>query len=153
MRWHYRDPLLLWLFVPAYLAHLAEEWWAGFPEWIAVFARRPLPAAAFVAINAVALVVLIAAVRATTHRESNGWMAVAIATVFTLNALLHLLGSLASASYSPGMLTGVVIYVPLGLLTLLRAWHQQPPSEFARGAAAGVAVHAVVVIVAFAATR
>jgi hypothetical protein len=31
VRWHYRDAGLLWLFVPAYLVHLAEEWFAGFP--------------------------------------------------------------------------------------------------------------------------
>lgn len=152
MRWHYRDPLLLWLFVPAYLAHLAEEWWAGFPEWIAAFAGRPLPGEAFLAMNAAALLLLFAATMAATRRESAGWLAVAIATVFTLNAVLHLLGAFASASYSPGMVTGVVLYVPLGLLTLLRAWHQQPPSQFARGVAAGVAVHAVVIVVAFAAT-
>lgn len=152
MRWHYRDPLLLWLFVPAYLAHLAEEWWAGFPEWIAAFTGRPLPGEAFLAINAAALILLFAATMAATRRESAGWLAVAIATVFTLNAVLHLLGAFASASYSPGMVTGVVLYVPLGLLTLLRAWHQQLPSQFARGVAAGVAVHAVVIVVAFAAT-
>jgi hypothetical protein len=154
MRWHYRDPLLLWLFVPAYLAHLAEEWWAGpgFPAWIAAFAGRPLPGAAFIAINATALVLLVAGIRAATRRESAGWIAVAIATVVSLNAVLHLLGSLAAGSYSPGMVTGIVIYVPLGLLTLLRASHQQSPPAFARGALAGIVIHAVVILAALAAT-
>ena len=152
-RWHYRDAALLWLFVPAYLAHLGEEFFAGFPDWIRLIVGRPLPMTAFIAINAVALCLLIAAVRTAIRRESAGWMAVAIAAIVTLNALLHLLGSFATGTYSPGLITGVVLYLPLGQLTLLRAWHQQAPSAFARGVAVGVFIHAVVAAVAFAATR
>ena len=153
MRWHYRDAALLWLFVPAYLAHLAEEVFAGFPEWIRLIVGRPLPMTAFIAINAVALVLLVIGIRIAIRRESAGWMAVAIAAVVALNALLHLFGSLVTGTYSPGLITGIVVYVPLGLLTLLRAWHQQASPEFARGVLAGVAIHAVVSAVAFVATR
>jgi hypothetical protein len=155
VRWHYRDPLLLWLFVPAYLVHLAEEYWAGpgLPAWFARILGRELPEAAFVAINGAAFVLLIAAVRAAARREAAGWIAVAVATVVSLNAVLHLLGALATASYSPGMISGVVVYLPLGLLTLIRAGHQQAPPAFARGIAAGIAFHALVIAVAYASTR
>ena len=152
-RWHYRDAALLWLFVPAYLAHLAEEFFAGFPYWIRLIVGRPLPMTAFLVINGVALCALIAAVRAAIRRESAGWMAVAIAAIVTLNALLHLLGSFVTGTYSPGLITAVVLYLPLGQLTLLRAWHHQPPATFVRGVAAGVFIHGIVAAVAFASTR
>ena len=153
MRWHYRDAALLWLFVPAYLAHLAEELLGGFPAWIQVVVGRPLPMTAFLGINAVALALLVVGIRVAIRRESAGWMAVAVAAVVTLNAVLHLFGSVITGTYSPGLITGVVVYVPLGLLTLLRAWQQQPSATFGRGVAAGVLVHAIVSAVAFAATR
>ena len=153
MRWHYRDAALLWLFLPAYAAHLAEELLARFPSWIRLIVGRPLPMTAFIGINAVALLLLVAGIRAAIRRESAGWLAVAIATVVTLNALLHLIGSFVTGTYSPGLITGIVVYVPLGLLTLLRAWHQQAPGGFGRGIAAGVFIHAIVSAVAFAATR
>jgi hypothetical protein len=146
MRWHYRDALLLWLFVPAYLLHLAEEFFGGpgLPAWFALIIGRQLSQTAFLLINAVALVLLVASLRAAIRRESWGWVAVAVATLVTLNAVLHLLGSLATGTYSPGLVTGLVIYMPLGQLTLLRAWHQQPRATFARGVAAGVVIHAIV---------
>jgi hypothetical protein len=36
MRWHYRDPLLAWLLPLSYALHILEEWFGGFPEWMAV---------------------------------------------------------------------------------------------------------------------
>ena len=59
MRWHYRDPLLVWLFIPAYALHVLEEWIGGFPEWVAFFAGAPLPRSAFALINAAAMFLMI----------------------------------------------------------------------------------------------
>jgi hypothetical protein len=152
VRWHYRDPVLLWLFVAAYVAHVTEELWGGFPAWFAHVAGRPLPVSAFLAINAVGLTVLIGAVLAAIKRESLGWIAVAIATVSTINPLAHLLASIVTGTYSPGLVTGVVLWLPIAQLTLLRAWHQIKPSLFWRGIAAGVVAHLLVTAAAVAST-
>ena len=148
MRWQYRDPALVWLFVPAYALHVAEEYFGGFPEWLALIIGRPLPRADFLAINAVALVVVIIAIRAATRRESLGWLAIAIATALLVNGLAHTLGTMITGTYSPGLITGVVLYLPLSQLALIRAWNQAPPSLFRRGVVAGLAAHAVVVAIA-----
>lgn len=153
MRWHYRDPALVWLFVPAYLCHVAEEYFGGFTAWIGTVIGRPLPLSAFLLINAVALVVMVAAIRAATQHERHGWMAIAVATVLLVNAVLHLLGSMATGTYSPGLITGVVVYVPLAQLALVRAWHQAPAPLFRRGLVAGFVVHALVFVAAATATR
>lgn len=153
MRWHYRDPALLWLFVPAYALHLVEEFWGGFPQWIARVAGEPLPPAAFLSINAAAMAVLVLAIRAATSSERAGWLAVAIGTAAGTNAIAHLGGSMLTGIYSPGLLTGIVIYVPLSLLTLTRAVRQAPPTAFGRGVAVGIVVNVVVFIVASATAR
>lgn len=153
MHRQYRAPALLWLFVPAYLCHLAEEFFAGFPEWFAIVVARPLPRTGFLLINAVALVVMVAAIRAATRRETDEWMAIAVATVLFVNAIAHLAGCLVVGAYAPGVLTGVVIYVPLTMLVLIRAWHQARPETFTRGVVAGFLVHALVFVLAFALTR
>jgi hypothetical protein len=155
MRWHYRDAALLWLFPPAYLAHLAEEFWAGpgLPAWFAQVAGRPLPEAAFLAINTVAFALLLAGTVAAIRREEGGWIPVAVATVVTINALLHVAGSVLTGTYSPGLITGIVFYLPLGQLLLIRALHQMEPDRFRRGVIAGVAIHAAVVILAATLTR
>jgi hypothetical protein len=80
-------------------------------------------------------------------------MAIAVATIAAVNALAHLIGTLVTAHYSPGLISGIVLYVPLGSLTLLRAAHQARADVVRRGILAGVAIHAAVFIIAFVLSR
>ena len=155
MRWHYRDEALVWLFTPAYAAHLAEEFWGGpgFPAWFARVAGAPLPVSAFAAINAVAFILLLVGSAIAVRREQQGWIVIAIATVVTVNALLHVVGSVVTGSYSPGLLTGIVFYLPLGQLVLIRALHQVNRAQFTKGVVAGVVIHGLVSVIAAAAAR
>lgn len=152
MRRHYRDAGLLWLFVPAYLIHVAEEWFAGFPGWLQQIAGRPLPGDAFLIINAVALVLLVAAIRSATRSERSGWMAVGVATIMLVNTVAHAAGAALTRSYAPGLISAVVLYVPLGSLTMIRAVDQAARRHVARGIIAGLIVHALVFALAFAST-
>ena len=153
MRWHYRDGGLLWPFVPAYAIHVAEEWFAGFPVWIARVTGRPVPDAAFVLINSVALVLLIAGIRAATRKEDSGWIAVAVATIALVNTIAHAAGAAFTRSYSPGLISAIVFYVPLASLTMIRALDQAPRLQLRRGVAAGLLIHAGVFVLAFASSR
>ena len=90
------------------------------------------------------MVLLIAAVRRATHDERAGWMAIAIATIAVLNGMLHLMGTLVTGRCSADLISGVVLYVPLGALTLLRAAYQADPGTMTRGIWAGVAIHVAV---------
>ena len=155
MRWHYRDPLLVWLFIPAYIIHMIEEWFGGFPEWLILLTSRPLPRSAFIVINGIGLTCAILAARAGSERvasgtpRGSGWPAVAIATVVLANAFLHIAGSIATATYSPGLFSAVILYIPLGQLLLMRAWSQAEEGVFARGVAAGILFHAAVIVTSF----
>ena len=151
--WRYDDPPLVWLFVAAYAAHVVEEFFGGFPQWVALVAGRPLPVREFAIINAFGLAAMVAAARVSTRREPLAWLAIGVATVVLVNALLHLLGSLLTGTYSPGLITGVVLYLPLGLLLLLRASHQAPASFLLRDILTGLAAHALVLLIAFSSAR
>lgn len=153
MRWSYRDAPLLWLLVAAFVIHVAEEWLAGFPQWIAQIAGRPLPPAAFFLINGVALALMIAGVRAAIRREASGWIVVSIATIALINTLAHIGGAMLTRGYAPGLISAVVLYVPLGALTMIRAMDQAPPAAVRRGVAVGTLLHAAVFIAAFGASR
>ena len=152
-RWHYRDAGLLWLFLPAYLIHLAEEWFAGFPRWVAIVAGRPVPDEAFLIINGIAIMLLIVGIRSAARAEESGWIAVAIAAIALFNTVFHVSGSILTATYSPGLISAAVLYVPLGSLVMVRALGQAPHATVARGVGAGVILHAVVFVLAFATTR
>ena len=150
MRWHYRDALLVWLFPAAYAVHILEEWFGGFPEWLAIVGGAALPRTAFVIINLAGMGLMVAAARASTRREEHGWMAVAIATIVLVNAAVHILGSIVTGTYSPGLFSSIILYLPLGHLAMLRASSQTSGQALRRGILAGIAVHALVVVVALA---
>jgi hypothetical protein len=149
MRWHYRDALLVWLMPIAYALHIVEEWYGGFPEWFALVIGSPLPRESFIAINAAAFAAMLAAAHAATRKETNGWMAVAIATILLVNGVAHIAGTLVTRSYSAGLFTSIVLYLPIAQLVLFRAWSQAEGPAFGRGVAAGVALHAIVVALAW----
>jgi len=153
VRWHYRDAGLLWLFVPAYVAHVAEEWLGGFPQWIAMVAGRPLPASAFFIVNGIALLLAVAGIRAAIRSDRYGWIAVAVATIALVNTLAHAGGAALTGTYSPGLISAVVLYVPLGALAIIRAVDQAPREQLRRGIAAGLIIHALVFVVAYALAR
>ena len=151
-RWSYRDGALLGLLVASVAIHVAEEWFGGFPSWVARVVSQPMPVEAFLAINGVAMLLMIAGVRAAIRDDANGWIAVTIATIALVNTASHIGGALLTRGYAPGLISAVVLYVPLGALTLLRA-ADQAPRHLGRGMTAGVLLHALVFVLAFAVTR
>ena len=153
MRNSYRAPGLAWCFVPAYAAHVAEEWLGGFPEWFAVLAGSPMGREPFLSLNLIGLVVMSAGIAAGVRWASAGWCVIAVATVALLNSVAHLGASLLTATYSPGLVTGLALWLPLALVALSRAWRETEPGFFATGVLAGLAGHALVTLSAVAASR
>ena len=72
----------------------------------------------------------------------------ALWTVLFINGLLHPLSSLVSASYSPGTISGVFLYVPLGFLALKRIILELSVGQRNTGITAGILIHLVVVVLA-----
>jgi len=139
-------PLLLPV---AYLLHLTEEAAGGFVGWAAAHLSPGFTHERFVAINAVAVPLAFAAALASMFIPAARWLAVTLAVLFLLNGLIHLGSSLATGGYAPGVVTGVVLYLPLGVFALRRLSREVTPRMMGIGVAAGIAVHALVAVLAF----
>ena len=108
----------VWLIPLCYLLHLAEEYYfgGGFPNWFSGLFNVNLSYTDFIWINSIAFtVVLIFAISSTVGNVKTTVM-LALGTLFFINGLVHILSSLISWTYSPGTLTGLLLYVPLGLV-------------------------------------
>jgi hypothetical protein len=146
VRWKFYDPALLYLFPATYIAHLVEEWLASAPIRLwAIEADRPLAAIPFMSANATGLLLMLAGIHLVRRGARFRWIVPALATAVLLNTAGHLAGSFAAGGYSAGLITAVVLWVPLGMLTLLRAWDQATPRTLVGGVAVGVVVEIVVV--------
>ena len=128
----------IFLFPSTYLVHIAEEYWGGLPARAAELTGLAIPEAAFLAANGFFWILMVAAV---------GWTIITLATIVTVNATLHVGGTLLTASYSPGLVSGVLLWLPLGVTALTRGFPALPQRGFRHGVLAGVLVHVLVPLV------
>lgn len=135
------------LFPATYLAHIAEEYFAGFASRTTELTGLAVPEAAFLAANALFWVLMCGAVLLALRRPSRAPIVVALATIVTINGVLHVGAAALSAGYTPGLLTGVLLWLPLGLVVLVRCHRILPRSGFRSGVVMGVVAHLIVPVV------
>ena len=138
-----------WLFPASYLIHIAEEYWGGFPMWIARFWGVESSSSNFLSWNGGALVMMVVGVVLVLRTKSYRWLLVSFGTVVLINGLVHAGASVVTRSYSPGLISGLLLFVPLGAVTLLRAKKSVNRRTLRAGIIVGVLMHGVVVLLAF----
>jgi hypothetical protein len=141
-----------WLVLPAsYLAHLCEEWWGGegFASWMARVIGAPVSETRFTVVNSIAAPIFLLGTVLAITKPTWAWFIVTFGTIVLINGLLHVHGSAGSRSYSPGVTTGVALYLPLGILALRLGRTRLSEARVWAAAAVGVAIHAMVAIVPF----
>jgi hypothetical protein len=140
----------LWLFPATYAVHIAEEGLAGqrFYRWIQ---RIPLARAlgvqisgsSFLVVNVIYLAAMLAAVVVASSPDW-GWLIPALGALIAVNGLGHLAGSLATGSYSPGLISGLILWLPLGAFALVASHGTLPQFTFWAGVGAGLLIQAAV---------
>ena len=135
------------LFPATYLLHIAEEYWGGFALRTTELTGLAVPETAFLAANSLFWVLMSSAVVLVLRRPSHAPLVVALATIVTINAMLHIGGSLLSASYSPGLATGVLLWLPLGVAVLVRGHRVLSERSFCSGVLIGAVAHVLVPLV------
>ena len=135
-----------WLFPATYLIHILEEWRGGegFTAWMARVAGVELSAGEFLCWNAVALLLMSAGIVLTLRFKTFGWLLLAYGTAFLLNALSHLAASLYTVTYSPGLASGLLLWLPLGALALVYLKPTLTRRARRAGLLVGLLIHCVV---------
>src|SRR5262245_17261133 len=136
----------IWLFPLTYLIHIMEEYYGGegFYRWISRLTGAHFTAQDFIALNAVAWFVMVVAMGLVAASPRFRFLLVAFGCVVFLNASLHLIFSILTASYSPGLLSGLFCWAPVGVYTMRREWRELPRSNFVIGVALAFGLHALV---------
>jgi Protein of unknown function with HXXEE motif len=144
-----------WLFPVTYAAHMIEEGFAGerFYRWIARVIGRQVSGRAFAAVNLTFEAAMAFAVYSARRRPGDGWVVPMLGTITAANGAGHLVGSLATRSYSPGLVSGVALWTPLGTFALLRSRRELPRALWRRGVLAGAAANAGVGFLALGISR
>jgi hypothetical protein len=145
----------VWLFPAAYLVHIAEEFWSPptFYVWVSRLVGIPFTAPLFLVANSLFMGLMLVAVLAVLRGAWPCWVVLTLATVVALNGLLHLLGTALWRSSSPGLWSGLFLYLPLGGVALARGARLLGTRAVRRGISTGVSVHALVPLVALLLSR
>ncbi|MCA1613633.1 MAG: HXXEE domain-containing protein [Acidobacteria bacterium] len=137
-----------WLFPLTYLFHILEEWVGGFVAWFARVLGVGLTEGAFLWLNAAALAGMTLGVALAYRFGALRWLFVSFGTVTLVNAAAHVAASLATLSYSPGVLSGALLWLPLGFVTVRAGRGALKRRPFAAGVLVGALMHAAVTLLA-----
>ncbi|HEX8773907.1 MAG TPA: HXXEE domain-containing protein [Pyrinomonadaceae bacterium] len=112
----------LWLFPVVYLLHVAEEYWggSGFSAYVARTSGVDLSPEKFLIMNAVGWALMIVALLLASRLRFSQWLMVCLATALLINGLSHTINALARAEYNPGLVSGLLIFIPFGAVVLAR---------------------------------
>jgi hypothetical protein len=114
---------IAWLLPAAILVHQLEEYFGHFPIWYSDLLNVQLSNQDFIVINTVGLFVF-SVLSLSYLFNKNNLILVALGTLVFVNGLMHPLISIFTFSYSPGTISSVVLFIPLGLIIYKRIWPQ-----------------------------
>ncbi|HMK60143.1 MAG TPA: HXXEE domain-containing protein [Dissulfurispiraceae bacterium] len=106
------DQTLLIIAVPAAMIHVAEEYKYGWVSWSNAFISG-ITIKQFIVINAMFVILcIIAAI------SSRGFIAFSssIFSLFLINSLVHIAPAIKQKQYSPGLLSAVFLFIPIGVV-------------------------------------
>ena len=135
-----------WLFPVTDLVHSADELFAGggLYTWVTHIGGSRISMTRFVSATVVGVVSI--TIAAWLARKRYDWLLFALAALIVANALSHLAGTLVIRSYSPGTVSGLVLWLPLGVAVLYRGFARNCVAVWCLGLAVGIAMNAAIVV-------
>ncbi len=121
---HFSDSSIVWwlcLFPLTYVIHIADEYWSGCGYSAHLFKTYgiELSPSRFIALQMVGVALMaLGIVLAVMFRFPNLLLVVLSGIVF-VNSLVHIFRSLTLGHAEPGLTTSLLLWFPLGLITLL----------------------------------
>ena len=91
---------------------------------------------------------MVIGIRLVRRGRTFHWIVPALGCAVLLNTSGHVAGSFFARAYSAGLATSIILWVPLGLLTVIRACEQTDRRTIAAGVLAGITIELVVTIAA-----
>jgi hypothetical protein len=138
--------ILLWVFPLTYLIHIAEEYWGGegYPAYILRLRGVHLSTTRFLAAQSVGFVLVTIGVLLARKLHFPQMMLIVMGTIVLVNGLTHTVTALPSRTYGPGLVSSILIWMPLGLFILIRYRQAVSRKRYWLAIAVGVSVNVII---------
>ena len=142
--------LWMWIFPITYLIHLAEEYWGGegYPAYLYRLRGVQLSKTRFFFFQGLGIVLIVIGIFVSLHLRWPRFFLGIVGALVLSNGITHTLTALRHGGYGPGLVSCVLIWIPLGLITLFRLFGEMPTARLALAAAIGVAIQGAVALIA-----
>jgi hypothetical protein len=143
---HKATTFWLWMFPVAYLMHITEESYGGegYSGYLERLRGIHLSSTRFLMAHGVGLALMVAGVILARQLKFPNLLSVILGAVLLVNGLTHAVQTLAHREYVPGLVTAVLIWLPLGVATLVRFKDSMSKVRYWLSVAVGVAINVVV---------
>lgn len=132
----------LWLFPITYVIHIAEEYWGGEGYVAYLFRLRGvrMSPARFLFLQSIGLVGMSVLVVLSQLLNFRQFMLAMLGTITLLNGITHTVTAISHQGYGPGLVSCVLTWIPLGLVTLIFVFGQTSIFSYVTAVAIGVAM-------------
>jgi hypothetical protein len=140
--------ILLWVFPLTYLIHIAEEYWGGegYPAYILRLRGVHLSTTKFLAAQSIGFILVTTGVLLARKLHFPQMMLIVMGTIVFVNALTHTVTALTSLTYGPGLISSILIWMPLGIFILIRYRLAVRRKKYWLGIATGVGVNLAIAL-------
>ena len=131
---------VLWAFPPVYLVHLLDErfWGVGTANWATAHGPLYFTNYAWLWVNIPSMLALALVVVLVARGAVAEWAVVSLGVHLLLHAVMRIGGTLVFASVSPGLISGVLLCLPLGVWSMARGYRQLSNPALRAGVIAGI---------------
>ena len=119
------------------------------PHWFSNLLNTNLSPADFILINVFGFGVTLIIAILYNLNKANVFMIAVVGTLFFTNGIVHLLATLFTATYSPGTVTGVIIYIPLGILIFKKIFPMIKEEQRMLSFVVAIVIQIIVALIAY----
>ena len=137
-----------WFFPITLPIHIAEEFWGGegFLAWNARATGAIFTVTKFFILVSFGFLLVLTGVLLARHYKRMRWIISALATIFLINGFSHLIATITQHRYSPGLISGVLLWIPFSIWILVGEHRLTSKRHFVGGMITGLLIHGVVTL-------
>jgi uncharacterized protein with HXXEE motif len=135
-----------WLFPITYLLHICEEYWGGegYSAYLLRLRGIQFSPTRFLVVQAIGLALMIVGIILARRLQFPNQLSVILGAVVLVNGLTHTILSLAYAEYVPGLITSILLWIPLGIATLIAFRRSMPGARYWLCVALGAGIDSII---------
>lgn len=142
--------LWAWLLPVAYLIHISEENWGGggYPAYMLRVKGIHISQTRFLVLTGLGWALMLLGLYLARRLRFLEWMIVCLAMVEAANGVSHTITAVATRTYNPGLVSGLLVFIPLGAVILFRLWRGMSGSRYLTAVSVGIAIQLIVSLIA-----